>query len=82
MALQDVNQISTDEKKHEDSLSEDIKTGEQSISGSEADLESDDNVLDAANKAGIYENQDEEHPGEIDIAKEVEKDEKEHQRND
>lgn len=51
--------------------------GESSISGSTPDPESDDNVLDAAQQAGLYEDQDEEHPGELNIAEEVEKDEKE-----
>lgn len=82
MPSRKTNRIEPDQQKHEESLPEDIKTGEQSISGSEADLESDDNVLDAAHNVGLYEDQDEEHPGELNVAKEVEKDEKEHQQKD
>lgn len=74
--------IGPDEQKHQGALDEDIKTGEQTISGTNADLESDDNTLDAVHEAGLYGDQDEEHPGEINIAKEVEKDEKEHQEKD
>lgn len=77
-----VPKLNEDDQKHKDALSEDIKTGEQTISGSTPDPESDDNTLDTAHDAGLYEDQDEEHPGEIDIAKEVEKDEKEHQEED
>ncbi len=71
-----------DDQKHKDALDEDIKTGEQSISGSNADPESDDNTLDAAHDAGLYEDQDEQHPGEINVAEEVQKDEKEHMKED
>lgn len=71
-----------DNQKHKDALSEDIKTGEQTISGSTPDPESDDNTLDTAHEAGIYENQDEEHPGELGIDEEIYKDEKEHQKKD
>lgn len=62
----------TDDPKHQAALDEDIKGGEQSI----------DNALDAAHEAGLYENQDEEHPGELGIAGEVQKDELEHQKTD
>lgn len=58
------------------------KEAEESISGSTPDPESDDNTLDNAHEAGIYENQDEEHPGELNVAEEIEKDEKEHQKKD
>lgn len=71
-----------DDQKHQDALDEDIKTGEQSISGSTPDSESDDNTLDTAHKAGLYEDQDEEHPGELGIDQEIRKDEKEHQEKD
>lgn len=77
-----VPKLDKDNQKHKDAVPEDIKTGEQTISGSTPDPESDDNTLDTAHDAGLYEDQDEEHPGEIDIAKEVEKDEKEHQEED
>lgn len=71
-----------DDQKHKDALDENVKTGEQSISGSNAGPESDDNTLDNSHKAGLYEDQDEEHPGEINVAEEVSKDEKEHQEKD
>lgn len=71
-----------DDQKHQGALDEDIKGGEQSISGSTPDPESDDNALDAAHEAGLYENQDEEHPGELGIATEIQKDELEHQKKD
>lgn len=71
-----IKRIVPDQQKHQDALDEDIKTGEQTISGSTPDPETDDNTLDTAHEAGLYENQDEEHPGEIGIAEEVNKDEK------
>lgn len=74
--------IKADDQKHQEAVDEDIKSGEQTISGTNADLESDDNTLDAAHEAGLYEDQDEEHPGELGIDKEVAKDEKEHQEKD
>ncbi|OGH16973.1 MAG: hypothetical protein A3C30_01845 [Candidatus Levybacteria bacterium RIFCSPHIGHO2_02_FULL_40_18] len=49
---------------------------EESISGRIADLESDDDVLEAAHKMGIGLSEDYEHPRELDIAKDVEKAEK------
>lgn len=82
MPNRNTSRIIPDDQKHQDALDEDIKTGEQSISGSTPDPESDDNALDAAHKAGLYEDQDEEHPGEVNVAKEVEKDEEEHQEKD
>lgn len=78
----DIKKIEDNDKKHGDALSEDIKTGEQSISGSTPDSESDDNTLDAAHNSGLYEDQDEEHPGELGIDKEVRKSELEHQKKD
>lgn len=51
--------------------------GEESISGETPDPESDDNVLDAAHKAGLYTESDEEHPHEVDLANEVDEAEKE-----
>ena len=80
--MPNTNRTEPDDQKHEEALDEDIKTGEQTISGSTPNPESDDNTLDAAHQAGLYEDQDEEHPGELNIAKEVEKDEKEHQEKD
>lgn len=80
--MPDLKRIDPDEQKHQKALDEDIKTGEQSISGSTPDPESDDNILDAAHKAGLYEDQDEEHPGELGIDEEIYKDEKKHQEKD
>lgn len=77
-----IKRIVSDKQKHEEAVPEDIKTGEDTISGSEADLESDNNVLDAAHETGLYEDQDEEHPGEIGVDEEIYKDEKEHQEKD
>lgn len=61
-------------------LSDDGGAGDES--GTEADLESDDNVLDQAHEAGLYEEADEEHPAEIDIAGEIDKAEREHEEED
>lgn len=80
--MANAKKIETDQKKHKDALDEDIKTGEQSISGSTPDPESDDNTLDTAHEAGLYEDQDEEHPGELGIDEETHKDELEHQKED
>lgn len=77
-----IQKIVPDDQKHQDALDEDIKTGEQTISGSNADPESDDNTLDTAHDAGLYEDQDEEHPGELGIDQEIRKDEKEHMEKD
>jgi len=82
MADKNISIIQNDDKKHEEAVDEDIKTGEESISGSTPDPESDDNALDAAHKAGLYEDQDEEHPGEVGIDEEIRKDELEHQKKD
>lgn len=80
--LKQIKRIIPDDQKHQDALDEDIKTGEQTISGSTPDPESDDDTLKAAQDAGLYENQDEEHPGELGIDQEIRKDEKEHQEKD
>ena len=50
--------------------------GEESISGTVAGLESDDDVLKAAHEMGIGLSEDYEHPKELDIAKDIEKAEK------
>lgn len=42
----------------------------------EEGVDSNDNALDRAHKMGLYQDADEEHPHELDIAKEVEKAEK------
>ncbi len=73
--------IISDNKKHQEAVPADVQNG-LSISGSTPDLESDDNVLDTAHEAGVYEQADEEHPAESNIAEEVERDEKYHQKND
>ncbi|MBI2314487.1 hypothetical protein HYU93_00280 [Candidatus Daviesbacteria bacterium] len=77
-----IKRIEPEDQKHQKALDEDIKTGEQSISGSSPDPESDDNTLDAAHGAGLYEDQDEEHPGELGIDQEIHKNELEHQEKD
>lgn len=82
MSTRNTKRIVSDTKKHEEAEDEDIKTGEQTISGSTPDPESDDNALDAAHEAGLYEDQDEEHPGELGIDQEIKKDEKEHKEKD
>ncbi len=74
--------IITDDQKHNDAMDEDSKTGEQTVSGSMPNPESDDNTLDNAHEFGLYNNQDEEHPGELGVDEEVRKDELEHQKKD
>lgn len=69
------------DKKHK-STQTPATAGEDSLSGSTTDLEADDNALDAAQSAGLYENADEEHPAELNIAGEIEKDERTHQKDD
>jgi len=49
---------------------------EASCSGHMTDLESDDNVLDNIHEMGLYLSSDEEHPAELNIAKEIDKAEK------
>ena len=53
--------------------------GEESISGTIAGLESDDDVLAAAHEMGIGLSEDYEHPKELNIAKDIERAE-EHKR--
>lgn len=50
--------------------------GEESVSGSMPDPESDDDTLENAWKMGLYTGDDEEHPQELNIAHEMEKAEK------
>jgi hypothetical protein len=59
-------------------MSQPYNEGEDSLSGSTAGLESDDNALDAAQVAGLYDDADEEHPVELNLAAEIEKDERNH----
>ncbi len=63
--------ILSDEDKHKASEDQDFVTGEGSISGSNADLESDDDVLETAHEAGLYQSADDEHPQELNIAEQV-----------
>lgn len=77
-----IKRIVSDDQKHQSALDQDENTGEQSISGATPDPESDDNVLDAAKEAGLYEKADEEHPQELNIAEEIEEAEKAHQEED
>lgn len=49
---------------------------EASCSGHMTDLESDDNMLDNVHEMGLYLSVDEEHPKELNIAKEIDKAEK------
>lgn len=74
--------MNSDDQKHKDAQSEDTVTGEESISGSSPDPESDDDTLKTAQDVGLYEDQDEEHPGELGIDQEIRKDELEHQKKD
>ena len=61
---------------NDDAKHEKVKTpqnvDERSFGGTNPDPESDDNVLDVAHEAGIYGEADEEHPAELDIAREIE----------
>jgi len=47
--------------------------GEESISGSMPDLESDDDALKSAHEMGIGLSENYEHPKELDIAKDIDK---------
>lgn len=77
-----VPKLDENNRKHEKAVPEDIKTGEETISGSTPNPESDDNTLDSAHEQGLYEDQDEEHPGELGVDQETHKDELEHQKKD
>jgi hypothetical protein len=70
-----------DDSKHQSTQSPSV-ADEQSLSGSTPDPESDDDTLEAAHEAGLYEDADDEHPAELNLAEEVEKDEKRHQQED
>lgn len=82
MPQKTIQRILPDDQKHEEAFDEDSKTGEQTVSGSMPDPESDDNTLDNAHEFGLYDDQDEEHPGELGVDNEVRKDELEHQKED
>lgn len=75
MPSHSIKKIKPEDVKHEEVEAPQIQ-GEKSVSGSTPDPESDDNVLKAAQEAGLYEEADEEHPTELNIAEEIEKDEK------
>lgn len=68
-----------EEQKHPLDL---VNEGAADISGSEADIESDDDVSKAAKDVGLYQEADDEHPAEVGVAEEVEKDEQLHQEQD
>lgn len=72
----DVKVIDPVEEDESKKLSDDGGVGD--ISGSEADLESDDNALDAAHSVGLYPKADEEHPAELGVAEEIEEGDKLH----
>lgn len=76
-----IKKIQDDQDKH-DIVQTPQVVGETSKSGSMVDPESDDNVLDNAHEMGLYEEADEEHPAELGIAEQVEKDERKHQEED
>ncbi|MDP3973229.1 MAG: hypothetical protein Q8P92_00150 [Candidatus Daviesbacteria bacterium] len=71
-----------DDQKHQDAADEMDSSGNSSISGSTPDPESDDDTLQSAKDVGLYEDQDDEHPGELGIDQEIRKDELEHQKKD
>ena len=70
-----------DDDKHK-LANESDQSGNEDEAGSMADLESDDNALDAAQKMGLYNKADEEHPVEVGIGEEINKAEKDRQTND
>lgn len=53
--------------------------GEYDVSGSAADPESDDDMLENAHDVGLYADSDEENPAELNIADQIAKAEKYHQ---
>jgi hypothetical protein len=52
------------------------KTGEQTISGDMPDIESDDDLLQNAKDVGMQLEEDDEHPQELDIARDIDNAEK------
>lgn len=56
----------------------DEESGENAVSGSNPDVDSDDNMLDNAHEMGLYENSSEEDQEELNIAEQVEQAEKAH----
>jgi hypothetical protein len=70
------------DKKHKDAIDAD-QSGEIDISGSTPDLESDDDTLETAHQAGLYEDATDEVPtAPVGVAKEVEDAEEEHLEED
>ncbi len=64
--------LSSETKKHE--FAENVAgSGEGSLSGETADLESDDDMLENAHDMGLYKADDGEHPQELNVAAEVQK---------
>ena len=55
----------------EDERATGVNSGEHTISGTTALPTSDDNVLEAAQEAGLYQEADEENPHELNVAQEV-----------
>ncbi|MBI3485731.1 hypothetical protein HY025_02190 [Candidatus Daviesbacteria bacterium] len=70
-----------DDQKHKQAKAVE-EVGDEDASGTMADLESDDDMLENAHKAGLYEKSDDEHPEELNVAKEVENAEKVHIKED
>lgn len=71
-----------DEDKKHGIVEKSEMVGDEDISGSMPNPESDDDVLDVAHKRGLYQKANEEHPEELDIASQVDKAEKGHQEED
>lgn len=66
---QDMEEMNQEDNSSLESPSE---RGEHSVSGSNADLESDDDTLENAHRMGIAPKADLEHPTELNIAKDIE----------
>lgn len=66
-----------DDTKHKQA-NESNQSGNEDLSGTMPDLESDDDTLKNAQDMGLYKEADEEHPSEVGIAEEIGKREKEH----
>lgn len=78
MARRKVKKILSDQKKHNQAESVQVQ-GEESREGSmptSGSKETTKTTLEEAQNMGLYEDQDEEHPDELGIAEEIEKDEK------
>ncbi len=71
-----------DEDKKHRVVKESEMTGDEDVSGSMANPESDDDVLDSIHKMGLYQKANEEHPEELGLGEQVDKAEKIHQKED